>query len=58
MLGKLDTLVQQYISTASNRSSVITRSVLTTTVRALLDRYPDVVSEIAIKDIFWAKRLL
>ena len=36
MLGKLDALVQRYISAASNRGSVITRSVVTYTLRALL----------------------
>ena len=44
MLGKLDALVQRYTSAASNRGSVITRSFVTSTARALLDRYPDVVS--------------
>ena len=58
MLGRLDALVQRYISPASNRGSVITRPVVTSTDRALLDRYPDVVAEIAIKDTFWAKSLL
>ena len=46
------------ISAVSNRGSVITRSVLTSTPRALLDRYPDVVGQIAIADTFWAKCLL
>ena len=58
MLGKLDALVQRFISAASNRGSVITRSVVTSTARALLNRYPDVVGEIAVKDTFWAKSLL
>ena len=52
MLGKLDALVQRCISAASNRGSVITRSVVTSTARALLNRYPDVVGEIAVKDTF------
>ena len=58
MLGKLDSLLQQYISAASNRGSVITRFAVTSTVQALLDHYPDVVGEIAIEDTFWAKSLL
>ena len=58
MLGKLDSLLQQYISAASNRGSVITRFSVTSTVQALLDRYPDVVGGIAIEDTFWAKSLL
>ena len=58
MLGKLDALVQRYISAASNRGPVITRAAVTSTARALLDSSPDVVGEIAIEDSFWAKRLL
>ena len=48
MLGKLDALVQRYISVASNRGSIITRSVVTSTARTLLDRYPHAVGEITI----------
>ena len=44
MLGKLDALVQRYISAASNRGSVMTRSVVTYTAQ-----------EIAIEDTFGAK---
>ena len=40
-MGNLDALVQRYISAASNRGSVITKSVITSTTRALLDHYPD-----------------
>ena len=58
MLGKLDSLVERYISDVSNRGSVITRSVVTSTAWALLNRYPNVVGEIAIEDTFWAKSLL
>ena len=58
MLEKLDALVQRYISAASNRGSIITRSVVTSTTWVLLDRYRDVVGEIAIEDTFWAKGLL
>ena len=56
--GKVNFLVQRYISAASNKGSIITKPVVTSTARALLDRYPDVVSEIAIEDTFWAKSLL
>ena len=58
MLGKFDDLVKRYISADSNRGSVITRSVVASTARALLYRYPNVVGEIAIEDTFWAKSLL
>ena len=58
MLGKLDALVQRYISAASNRGSIITRSVVTSAARALLDRYPDAVGDIPIEDTYWAKSLL
>ena len=58
MLGKLDALVQRYISAASNRGSAVTRYVVTFAARVLLDRYPDVVGEIAIEDTFWTKGLL
>ena len=58
VFGKLDALVQQYISVASNIGSIITRSIVTSTARALLDRYLYVVGEIAIEDTFWGKILL
>ena len=57
MLGKLAGLVQRYFSAASNRGSVITRSVITSTARALLDCYPVVVVEITIEDTFLAKSI-
>ena len=57
-VGKVRRLVQRHISAASNRGSIITRSVVTSTGRALLDGYPGVVGEIVIEDTFWAKSLL
>ena len=58
MLVKLASLVQRHTSAANNRGSVISRSAITSTARALLNRYPGVIGEITIEDTFWAKSIL
>ena len=58
MLVKLSGLVQRHTSAANNRGSVISRSAITSTARALLNRYPGVIGEITIEDTFWAKSIL
>ena len=50
-------MVQKYIKAVSNRGAVISRSMASAAVKALLVRYPDMVGMIDVENSSWAKSL-
>ena len=59
LLGtKIDSLVQRYIRTASNRGAVVTRSIAESAAKALMIRYPSEVGKINLNDSEYGKSVL
>ena len=56
-LADLESMVQRYISGASNREAVITRAGAALAAKALLKKYPNVFGKIDIDSSSWAKSL-
>ena len=50
-------MVQKYIKAVSNHGAVISRSMASAAVKALLVRYPDMVGMIDVENSSWAKSL-
>ena len=46
MLGELDSMIQSYIKSLSNRGGVVNTVIANATAKALMKRYPNVVGEI------------
>ena len=57
MLGELDDMVQNYLTSLSNRGGVINTVIANATAHALMMRYPNVVGEIEVDNSRWAKSL-
>ena len=57
MLGEIDSMVQRYLIAASNRGSIISRAVATSTTKALMSKHPDLVGNIDLDSSSWAKSL-
>ena len=57
MLGELDSMIQSYIKSLSNRGGVVNTVIANATAKALMKRYPNVVGEIDVDNSRWAKSL-
>ena len=57
LLGEIDSMVQRYLIAASNRGSIISRAVATSTTKALMSKHPDLVGNIDLDASSWAKSL-
>ena len=58
LLGnKIDAMVQKYIIASSNRGNVISRSIATSTAKALISRNPGYVGQIDLESSSWAQSL-
>ena len=57
MLGELDSMIQSYIKSLSNRGGVVNTVIANATAKALMKRYPNIVGEIDVDNSRWAKCL-
>ena len=46
LLGEIDSMVQRYLIATSNRGSIISRAIATSTAKALMSKHPDLVGNI------------
>ena len=57
MLEELDSMIQSYIKSSSNRGGVVNTVIANPTAKALMKRYPNVVGEIDVDNSKWEKSL-
>ena len=57
LMGPLDSMVQKYIQSMSNRGAVITWAIANAAAKALMRKYPGMVGEIDIESSSWAQSL-
>ena len=57
MLGELNSMIQSYIKSLSNHGGVVNTVIANATAKMLMKRYPNVVGEIDVNNLRWAKIL-
>ena len=57
LLGKLGSMAQKYIQTASNRWAINSRTIANSTVKALMSRYPELIVRVELDSFHWGQRL-
>ena len=57
MLAELDSMIQSDIKSLSNHGGVVNSVIANATAKALMKRYPNVVGEIDVDNLRWAKSL-
>ena len=57
LLGHLDEMVRKYLLSPSKRGGVVNSTITNVTAKALMSKYPDVVSQVDVDSSRWAKSL-